>query len=336
MLGRQRRAAAHRPGPARRADRADGPGRPAAPRRPPRRRAARRDRRADRDVQHHARPAGGRTRRQQRAARWPPRKPSGSASPRNCTTRSARPSPPSCSDSNAPPTARPADCGTSCARCRRPPAPAWTRSAASPAGCAPACWRNSAWSAPCNALAADFTTQRTDGHPHARPGTAPAEHETELVLYRVAQESLTNIARHADARTWTWRCATARPASCCASRDDGRGIGGAPEGAGIRGMRERALLIGADLTLGATARRHRGAPDVPAPRRSHVTVHRATTDPHPARRRPRAGPPRRAADPGRRTRPDRRRRGRRRRRGHRDGPRPTDSTWPSSTSPCPG
>ncbi|MEU6266922.1 ATP-binding protein [Saccharopolyspora shandongensis] len=33
-------------------------------------------------------------------------------------------------------------------------------------------------------------------------------------------------------------------------RDNGRGIGNAAEGAGIRGMRERALLIGAELTLG--------------------------------------------------------------------------------------
>jgi two-component system sensor histidine kinase UhpB len=33
-------------------------------------------------------------------------------------------------------------------------------------------------------------------------------------------------------------------------RDDGRGVAGAPEGAGVRGMRERALLIGADLTVG--------------------------------------------------------------------------------------
>jgi len=32
--------------------------------------------------------------------------------------------------------------------------------------------------------------------------------------------------------------------------DDGRGMKGAPEGAGIRGMRERAILIDADLTLG--------------------------------------------------------------------------------------
>ena len=31
--------------------------------------------------------------------------------------------------------------------------------------------------------------------------------------------------------------------------DDGCGVAGAREGAGIRGMRERALLVGGDLTL---------------------------------------------------------------------------------------
>ncbi|MEU2150117.1 sensor histidine kinase, partial [Streptomyces globisporus] len=34
-------------------------------------------------------------------------------------------------------------------------------------------------------------------------------------------------------------------------RDDGRGLGDAPEGAGLRGMRERALLIGAEVSLGS-------------------------------------------------------------------------------------
>jgi two-component system sensor histidine kinase UhpB len=33
--------------------------------------------------------------------------------------------------------------------------------------------------------------------------------------------------------------------------DDGRGIGSGREGAGIRGMRERAMLIGATLTVAA-------------------------------------------------------------------------------------
>ena len=41
--------------------------------------------------------------------------------------------------------------------------------------------------------------------------------------------------------------------------DDGCGIGDGVEGAGIRGMRERALLVGAEL---ASARRRRGGTEV--------------------------------------------------------------------------
>jgi two-component system sensor histidine kinase UhpB len=88
--------------------------------------------------------------------------------------------------------------------------------------------------------------------------------DTELVLYRVAQESLTNTARHAGARQVTLSLAhvpgPTRPGRSSEPgragevelriRDDGRGVAGAPEGAGVRGMRERALLIGADLTVG--------------------------------------------------------------------------------------
>ncbi|HWS33935.1 MAG TPA: HAMP domain-containing sensor histidine kinase [Actinoplanes sp.] len=79
--------------------------------------------------------------------------------------------------------------------------------------------------------------------------------ETELVLYRVAQESLTNVARHSGARQVNL-CLSHVPGSATGPaeielriRDDGTGVGGAPEGAGIRGMRERALLIGADLSV---------------------------------------------------------------------------------------
>ncbi|MBB4752660.1 two-component system sensor histidine kinase UhpB [Actinoplanes lobatus] len=76
--------------------------------------------------------------------------------------------------------------------------------------------------------------------------------ETELVLYRVAQEALTNTARHSGARQVTLSLSHQSPRTLIelCIRDDGRGIAEAPEGAGIRGMRERALLIGADLTIG--------------------------------------------------------------------------------------
>ncbi|KAF2776616.1 HAMP domain-containing sensor histidine kinase [Streptomyces coelicoflavus] len=79
------------------------------------------------------------------------------------------------------------------------------------------------------------------------------DHETELVLYRVAQESLTNAARHADAERLEVGLARADDAVTLTITDDGRGIEAAHEGAGIRGMRERALLIGAALDITSTS-----------------------------------------------------------------------------------
>ncbi|MFI1469261.1 HAMP domain-containing sensor histidine kinase [Streptomyces wuyuanensis] len=80
------------------------------------------------------------------------------------------------------------------------------------------------------------------------------DHETELVLYRVTQESLTNAARHAEARRVEVSLRRAGDTVVLDVSDDGRGIGPAPEGAGIRGMRERALLIGAELDVVRAAR----------------------------------------------------------------------------------
>ncbi|WP_145871602.1 HAMP domain-containing sensor histidine kinase [Streptomyces capillispiralis] len=75
------------------------------------------------------------------------------------------------------------------------------------------------------------------------------DHEAELVIYRVAQESLTNAARHAEARCVEVSLRAAGAYVVLEVGDDGRGIGAAREGAGLRGMRERALLIGAALDI---------------------------------------------------------------------------------------
>ncbi len=72
--------------------------------------------------------------------------------------------------------------------------------------------------------------------------------EIELVLYRVAQESLTNVARHARATHVDLSLAAENGELVLAIRDDGAG-GEIADGAGIRGMRERALLVGARLTV---------------------------------------------------------------------------------------
>ncbi|WP_079166438.1 HAMP domain-containing sensor histidine kinase [Streptomyces oceani] len=85
---------------------------------------------------------------------------------------------------------------------------------------------------------------------HFEPRPSATSQETELVLFRVAQEGLTNIARHADATEVDLRLAGGPEGTTLRIRDNGRGTGDSPEGAGIRGMRERALLVGGDLAVG--------------------------------------------------------------------------------------
>ncbi|MFB7241657.1 sensor histidine kinase [Streptomyces populi] len=80
-------------------------------------------------------------------------------------------------------------------------------------------------------------------------GLPAFDHQTELVLYRVAQEALTNAARHAEADQVEVSLLHTDEAVVLAVGDNGRGTGAAREGAGMRGMRERALLIGATLDV---------------------------------------------------------------------------------------
>ncbi|MFJ6940462.1 histidine kinase [Streptomyces sp. NPDC101132] len=101
-------------------------------------------------------------------------------------------------------------------------------------------------------LAAEFTTPRLSVTAHITPGPPHLDRSTELVLYRVAQEGLTNAARHSGAtRVEVHLRPLPHGGTELLVSDDGRGLADAPEGAGIQGMRERALLIGAELAVGA-------------------------------------------------------------------------------------
>ena len=74
--------------------------------------------------------------------------------------------------------------------------------------------------------------------------------EVELAVYRIAQESLTNIARHAEATQVTITLDSGHDSVVLRVADDGRGFGGAPvEHGGLRSMRERALLVGGALAI---------------------------------------------------------------------------------------
>ncbi|MFC4372716.1 sensor histidine kinase [Nocardia halotolerans] len=74
--------------------------------------------------------------------------------------------------------------------------------------------------------------------------------DIELVCYRVAQECLTNIARHAHAGSVRLTLHCDDGTLLLRVRDNGTGTI-TREGAGIRGMRERALLVDAALTIQA-------------------------------------------------------------------------------------
>jgi len=84
------------------------------------------------------------------------------------------------------------------------------------------------------------------------PGLPTVDDETELVIYRVAQEALTNVSRHAEARTVELALSKVGPSLLLRVADDGRGLGQAPEGSGIHGMRERALLVDGSLEIGGS------------------------------------------------------------------------------------
>ena len=111
--------------------------------------------------------------------------------------------------------------------------------------------------------------------------------EARLALYRVAQEALTNIAKHAEAErvevnldyrpeavVLTVEDFAAEPVRSDAVPDDlsvagsdpvsGSGASSGNEGYGLAGMRERAELLGGTLTAGATENGFRVLLEVPA------------------------------------------------------------------------
>jgi len=91
------------------------------------------------------------------------------------------------------------------------------------------------------------TVRRTIGR-----GLPELPQDRELVIYRVAQEALTNVVRHAHAATAELSLCKVGDKVVLTVSDDGRGSAALVAGAGISGMRERALLIGADLSVTST------------------------------------------------------------------------------------
>jgi two-component system, NarL family, sensor histidine kinase UhpB len=74
--------------------------------------------------------------------------------------------------------------------------------------------------------------------------------KVELVLYRVAQEGLTNAARHSGASEVTLTLEHDADSVVLRILDNGRGFDGSrAEGGGLRGIRERALIVGGAVAI---------------------------------------------------------------------------------------
>ena len=86
----------------------------------------------------------------------------------------------------------------------------------------------------------------TEGTPRPLPPSV------DLAAFRIVQEALTNVTRHAGRATATIVLAYRDDGLTVAVEDDGRGANGtsAGSGNGIRGMRERAAALGGELEAG--------------------------------------------------------------------------------------
>jgi two-component system sensor histidine kinase UhpB len=77
--------------------------------------------------------------------------------------------------------------------------------------------------------------------------------DVELVIYRVAQESLTNVLRHSGASKAVMSLAAQDGEVQLVVSDDGHGLQDAAPGNGITGMKERALGLGGQVEVTASS-----------------------------------------------------------------------------------
>jgi signal transduction histidine kinase len=89
----------------------------------------------------------------------------------------------------------------------------------------------------------------------ANLGSARLSGEVETALYRIVQEALTNVAKHAEAKRVSVVVTRSANAVTVVIEDDGQGFGaggGSGEGLGLVGMKERVGLLGGRLAIEST------------------------------------------------------------------------------------
>jgi signal transduction histidine kinase len=93
------------------------------------------------------------------------------------------------------------------------------------------------------------TTTITVAAPDALP---PLPAAVEVAAYRIVQEALTNVARHANARSCTVRLVLERDVLLLEIADDGQGMAQRGTGVGLQTMRERANELGGSCQITST------------------------------------------------------------------------------------
>lgn len=86
-------------------------------------------------------------------------------------------------------------------------------------------------------------------------GARPLPPRVETAFYRICQEALTNVARHAEASRVTVRLVVTPEQIQLVVEDDGRGFEGSKtpeEHHGLLGMRERAEMVDGSLDVGSS------------------------------------------------------------------------------------
>ena len=81
---------------------------------------------------------------------------------------------------------------------------------------------------------------------------SPVSPDVEIAVYRITQEAITNIVRHAAADRADVRLVWEQDTLMIGITDDGHGVTSSPPsgGTGLIGIRERAAACGGDATTG--------------------------------------------------------------------------------------
>lgn len=103
------------------------------------------------------------------------------------------------------------------------------------------------------ALAVRDSTSETVVSVNAPPSLPELPAAVEAAAYWIAQEALTNVRRHARARTCTIRLAIQPDAIRLEVEDDGVGLGQETSGLGLHTMRERVAELGGTCEIGPAA-----------------------------------------------------------------------------------